>query len=179
MSIWVPPKVDRELRERTREHTAEVFAMMQRFRGVMSYWTDRLRRDLNDEHLEVIFMPPNATAPGYVPGRYHVIRHDPFGGAPHPLPIQNEQGGFMEPCQAVVDRLKENDLQSLAAREARRREAELAERSAERAKENEQGERAEEIKDRWNARTRTFVSLDRSAPWSQNVKGRKGAKRRG
>jgi hypothetical protein len=172
MSLWTPPKVDRDLREQTQAHASEVTGMVERFRGILKHYTRELKAI--DPYLELIFAPPNAEAPGLVPGRYHVMRHNP-GAPPSLIPIQGPNGEFSEPTSQVFEQLKSTDLWNTAVGHERRRREEAAERASVRAKEREQAERAEEVKDRWNAATRTFVSMDRSKPWSQNAAGRRGA----
>jgi hypothetical protein len=48
---------------------------------------------------------------------------------------------------------------------------ERAAQAAERHKIREREDRHEETKDRWNAATRTSVSMTNAAPWTQNTSG--------
>lgn len=173
--LWVPPKVDRELQQKTQEHTAQVMAMVDRFRGILSYWTRELKQ--KDPDLEMIFAPPTATAAGLIPGRYHVMKHIP-GAPPALLPITGPDGEFVEPTSQIMEKLAENDLQNIQAVDARRRAMEAEERARERDRERDAELRREELVERWKAATQTRVSMNRDAPWSQNVAGRRAVQKK-
>jgi hypothetical protein len=173
MSVWVPPKVARELRQERNAYTASVESMIQRFHGVMNEFNPLLREI--DPHLELIFVPPGAdeSVPGIIPGRYMVMRHNP-GAPPSLMVVEDEEGRFMEPTSRLLDDMRERDMWSPQA--VREREQRRARREYEReqARRREQEERHQELEERWAAATRAFVSLDRSSRWSQNAAGRRG-----
>ena len=173
--LWVPPQVDRKLREERNAYTASVEAMAQRVGSVIEEFTARLREI--DPYLELIFSPPKENLPaGMVPGRYMCMRHNP-GAPPSLMVIETEDGKFMEPGSKLLDDLRSRDMwspQAVRAREEKKR-ARLA--YEERQKEREREERRAEILERWAAVSRTFVSMDQSTPWSQNANGRRGVRR--
>ena len=172
--MWVPPRVALELRNSTLQHKAEVDNMVERFAGILAYWTAELKKV--DPYLEMIFAPPNANAVGLKPGRYHVMRHNP-GAPPSLIPVETESGGFREPDSGVFEMLAKGDLWRDGAMDERRRLKERAEMARQRERELDDELRREEIVERWKAATQTRVSMNRSAPWSQNVAGRRGAKK--
>jgi hypothetical protein len=173
MSLWVPPKVRRELRDSTAAHTADVMAMVDRFKGFMDQY-NRMLKEI-DPHLELIFAKPNARAPGLVPGRYHVMRHIP-GGPPTLLPVTGPNGEFVEPDSGVFEALARSDLWNDRQTQDQRRNREAAERARDRQRAHEAQERQSELAERWAAVSRAQVSMNRSAPWSQNTSGRRGAR---
>lgn len=173
--LWVPPAVSRKQVEQRNEYTASVESMVHRFRGVMNHLNPLLKEV--DPHLELIFAPPNADAPGLVPGRYHVLRHNP-GAPPSLMVVETPEGGFLEPTSRLVDEMRERDMWSAEAERDRKQARARREYEAQKAKEREAEERQAEIAERWAAVSRTFVSLDQSTPWSQNHAGRRGRGRR-
>ena len=164
--MWVPPKVERRLVEERNAYTASVESMVDRFRGVMNELNPRLKEI--DPHLELIFAPPNVTAPGLVPGRYHVMRHNP-GAPPSLMPLEGPDGEFIEPGSRLLDELRSRDMWSPEAVNDRRLEREARERrqAAEKARQDEL--RRDELRERWAAASRAFVSMNMDAPWTQNA----------
>lgn len=169
--IWLPPRYENEIqRDQIR---AGVFQMVQRFSGVMDYWTHRFREELNEPRCECVFFPPHAEMKhGVKPGRYHFLR-DNTATAPTLIPLETPDGLFCEPHSGHVEMLRDMDLQNPQVVRAHRELQERREKEAERAKELEAEQRQEEILDRFNAAFRTSVSMSRNGKWTQNVKGRK------
>lgn len=174
MSIWLPPKVNRGLREKTSEYAASVESMVQRFKDKM----DEFNRELYklDPRLELIFVPPNADLVGAIPGRYHVLRTAP-DAPPTLIPVTGPNGEFCEPDSGIFTWLAENDMWNDRAKHDRERMRRRAEESARRQKEREREEMREELVERWKAATETSISFNRSSPWSQNVAGARGRRR--
>jgi hypothetical protein len=164
--LWTPPKVDRGLADETRAFTADMERMLDRTRGILREFT----RDLKamDPDLELVFFDPDASGPGIVPGRYHVLRKDRFDGPPTLIPIVGPNGEFAEPDSGLFDYLRKIDLWNTAAARDRERAHDEARKAAERAREREQEERHEELVERWKAATETRVSMNDASPWSQN-----------
>ena len=111
--------------------------------------------------------PPNASAAGLTPGRYHLMRHNP-GAPPSLMVIEDEQGRFMEPGSRLLDEVRSRDLWSDGAVEARRQARLEAERRAVAAKERENEERRADLQERWDAVSRAQVSMNLDAAWTQN-----------
>jgi hypothetical protein len=176
-SLWVPPTATKRQVEERNAYTASVESMVQRFRGVMNHLNPLLKEV--DPHLELIFVPPNAdpTVPGIVPGRYMVMRHNP-GAPPSLMVVEGPNGEFVEPGTRLVDEMREMDMWSPEAERDRKQRKARREYEAQKAKEREAEDRRNEIAERWAAVSRTFVSMDRSSPWSQNHAGRRGRGRR-
>jgi hypothetical protein len=164
--LWTPPKVDRELKESSRSYAASVEKMVDRFKSVLEDFNRDLKR--MDPNLELVFFPPNAKAAGVIPGRYHLMRTLP-DGPPSLVPITGPSGEFAEPDSGIFEWLRKSDMWSAAARRDRERANDEARKASERRKEQEAEERTAEIVERWKAATRTFVSMDRSNPWTQNA----------
>lgn len=71
----------------------------------------QLNRELRalDEHLDLVFVNDNATAPGLHPGRWHVRRQNP--GTVHTFwPLIGERGEYVEPSLDIVDKLRARDM---------------------------------------------------------------------
>ena len=172
-SLWTPSSRDQPA-ERRQRFEAQLKSMLGGVKETLDYFTDLLKQ--KDPYLEMVFFPPTARAPGVVPGRFHIMRHNP-GAPPSLFPVLAEDGGSRMPTSRHVEQLDEMDLQNPRVRHAREkaeRELELAEQ---RQKQREDEQRWEELCDRYNANFRTSISMNRSTPWSQNAAGRRGRKR--
>lgn len=173
--LWTPPTESKEVRSTVADYTASVDRMVDRMHSVISSFTADLKK--MDPDMELIFAPPNAEADGLVPGRFHVMRRDRFGGPPLLIPIQGPNGEFVEPDSGLFEYLRKCDLWNGRARADRDRAKDEAVRAAERRREREREERHEELRERWRAATETSISMNRSSPWTQNASGRRGAKK--
>lgn len=174
--VFVPPDVARDQIEQTEEFRELALKIARRYEGIMRYWTDRLRFELDDDRLELIFWPPDAPVEqGLEPGRYHVMRRNDDPAPPTFIPVEGEKGEFVEPGEWLIAKLRESDLQNpqlVRAMKARKRTLEL---SREREQERDVEERREHIRDLWNAHLRTSVSFNRDTAWTQNAAGKKAA----
>ena len=144
-------------------------------RGQLDWWTRELKQI--DENLEMLWFDEGVEIVGVVPCRYHVVRwsNDPTV-PPNIMPITGPDGEFVEPNSAVFERLRAGDMwndRALMDREKRRQDAQLG---LERQREREAEDRQQEILERWVAATRTSVSMNPDAPWSQNASGARAAK---
>lgn len=91
------------------------------------------------------------------------------------IPIIDPDGGFVEPTGEVFTRLGEMDWQDPRVQRDRKLEAQKLEDARAKRETEERRERDEDVYERFVAGNRTFVSMDQSASWSQNVNGRRGA----
>lgn len=125
-----------------------------------------------DSYLEMVYWPlRNPELPGFVPGCYHLVRHNP--GAPGSVEaLTGPDGGFAEPGSWVFEVLRRSDMWNAEARREDARAVRRAIATRDRARQRENEERREEIRDRVNAATRASVSL--IPGWSQNVAGKRG-----
>lgn len=171
--LYVPHSVVRQEVEQSQHFTAEVLGMVQRFHGTMKHWTEVYRRELQDERLEIIFVPPTADAEvGVTPGRYHWLRYNEPPAPPTVEAIEGKYGEFVEPGYWHIEQLRGSDLQNPLVLHAHREAKEKTARAKEREKERDTEERQEHLRDSYNARFRTSVSMT-DLPWSQNAKGRR------
>jgi hypothetical protein len=166
--------VSRELRQETERENAELLSMA-RHRDVINDFNKDLKR--MDHRLEMVWFDEDADAQGVIPGRYHLLRIE--AGIPTtPIPLCDETGGFIEPNSGLFEWLQKSDMWNAAAKRDQVRARDEARKAAERRKEQEAEERLEELKDRYNARFRTSISMNDSAPWAQNQLGRRGRGRK-
>jgi len=176
VSLWVPPKVKQEMAEQAREqYRALLWPLMDFDDPICRQWEPELRK--LDPYIRLGRAKPMAYAPelGVKAGYYHFLRDNP-GAPPTVAPITGPNDEWVEPDGGVLRKLQENDLQrpgvlrDRLAREARR------EQEKEREKERELAEWTQEAVERWDAGTRAHVSMSSDIPWTQNTRGRRGAK---
>lgn len=174
--LYVPHSVVRENVDQSQAMTAEVLQMVHRFHGTMKHWTEVYRRELNDERLEVIFVPPTADPEvGVTPGRYHWLRYNEPPAPPTVEAIEGKHGEFVEPGYWHIEQLRGSDLQNPQVLQAQREAKAKRQAEKEREKQRETEERQEHLRDAYNARFRTQISMNSDTPWSQNAKGRRAA----
>lgn len=188
MSLFLPPRVSRELAEESRRREAEAAKAM--------LGDDRLewKREFDAQLERVVHgmrlafcpdpAPLDAVAQGAYPGRWHLVWPG-FNGGPlvlQPLvidtrsgrPMIGGDGPFVEPGSWVFDALAEQDLWSERVQRDRRRIRREAEEAKRRREEQERADRDQDVLERWKAVSATSVSMNRSTPWSQNVAGKRG-----
>jgi hypothetical protein len=168
--LWVPPSVSRSLRDTTAAHNQELLSMFQLNGSVQSRWNRELR--LLDPLLRIGKAKDGAVDPQVRPGFWHLIRLNEL--APFWVqPLTDPHGGFVEPTSAMLETLRQSDLQNSRAVKARRAqdEREMRDRNAARAREDEV--RADELRERVASVTRTQVSMNPDVPWAQNAAGAK------
>jgi hypothetical protein len=174
-NYWLPPKVSRELREKSRSlredmlRSAIVEEKQQRAIPILREFNDKLRRI--DPRLQMILAHERVT-PGLPMrgGYYHVIRDNP-GAPPTIMIVEGENGEFVEPTSRVFERLAAGDLhEPRTMRHWKRIEREAAD-AARRERAREREERQEHLRDFVNANWRTSVSMNGSRPWTQNMQG--------
>lgn len=172
MSLWLPPAVSRELAQETaiRQAAIEMASYVER---TMAQWNPELQRV--DPDLQLIKAKQTSDVPGMKPGFWHLLMVKK--GVPTLIVLEDPlTGGFREPGSWMFDMLRASDLWNGRAVRDRERRLDAALRAKQRAKEAEDEERQTEILERYLAATRAQVSMNRDAPWSQNVQGRRGAK---
>jgi hypothetical protein len=168
--LWTPPSVSRELRQETERENADLLSMAQH-RDVINEFNPELKKI--DLRLELVWFDGDADAAGVIPNRYHLLRID--AGVPTSVtPLCDENGGFIEPNSGLFEWLQRSDLWNAAAKRDQVKARDEARKAAERRKEREQEDRIAELKDRYNAKFRTSISLNDSTPWAQNQHGRRG-----
>jgi hypothetical protein len=144
--------IPQEYLRETEQHNAEVQAMIA-LRDELEEWTRDLKR--LDERLQMVWAPESVTAPGLVPGRFHVLRRNDPPAPVTPFPLVRglltgdpDDEGFIEPGSWVFDWLQKSDLQNTTVQEERKRFQEEAERARQRRKQEEREETIWEIDER-------------------------------
>jgi hypothetical protein len=135
---------------------------------------ERFTRELRkiDVYLEMVYWPlRNPELPGFVPGCYHVVRHNPTAAGSVEA-LTGPDGGYMEPGSWVFEMVRRSDMWNVEAERDRARIVARAVAARDRARQREIEDRREELRDRVNAVTRTSVSMT-DVPWSQNSAGRR------
>lgn len=175
--LFVPPKVAKELAEEQRVHyRAVLFPLFDFDDPVCKEWNPELRR--LDPLIRIGRAKPMAYVPGLPvrPGFYHFLR-DNQGAPPTVSAITGADDEWVEPDSGLLRKLQENDLQNPAVLVAMRAEEERVKQEEEREKLRDRDVRQDEIVERWKAGTRTQVSMNPDASWSQNAAGRRGVSR--
>lgn len=172
MGLFVPPRVAREL-ELKRVGEEIRLARLTSTGGVMADFN----RDLKaiDPYLQLVKAHDTIEAGTPLkPAYWHIIRHNP-GAPPSVMVIEGPDGEYVEPTSRIFDLLKAGDLQNPATTRRLRERNQAIEDAKQRREAREREDRNTEAIERYKAATRTQVSMA-SAPWSQNVAGRKGAR---
>ena len=171
-SLWVSPKVARELVDQRIHQAADILKMV-RLDPLCVQLTTYARGF--DEKVSVVKASEKAEHPGIRPGFYHVMRFNE--GAPLSInAIEAPDGGFMVPTTATLDRLRDSDMWNSRVVRDRRRAHEAEQEAIRRQEQQETADRQQEILERWKAVSETQISMNDSTPWSQNVKGRRKGK---
>lgn len=169
MTIYLPPRVSRELAERTASFNQDIL------RSIEIDSTDPLLLEytlkLQAIHPRLLMVRAlEHVIPGVPmkPGYYHVLVRSE--GAPWSVSvIEGAIGEFVEPTSRVLEKIAAGDmheqrnLDRFAAHERDEREAEK--RDQVRARD----ERQDHLQELVNAYTRTSVSTTDAIPWTQNA----------
>lgn len=175
-SLWIPKSADPKHAE-AQQYAAHIREMGQRFHETLKHWTAAYRQELNDDRIEIVFMPPTVDpGEGVVPGRYHWVRYNDAPNPPTVEAIQGDSGEFVEPGHWHIERLRGHDLQNPHVLRMQREAREKERAAKERERERDNAERQDHLRDSYNARFRTSISLNRDTPWTQNAAGRRGRK---
>lgn len=177
--MWLPPTVSDEHLAGRREFEAElrdrmVRQAMLKVKGILDEFNYELKRI--DPRLEMVRAAENTHGTPLRPGFYHIVRWNE-GAPPSVMTIEGDNGEFVEPTSRVFEKLAREDLWDPENMRLLRQRQRLADEAAEKLKIREREQRQEEMLERWVAGTRTFVSMNRDSPWSQNAAGRRGARR--
>jgi hypothetical protein len=189
MSLFLPPRVSRELQEESRRREMEAAKVM--LGDGRLEWKREFDAQLGRivHGMQLAFCPDpaplDAVGQGASPGRWHLVWPG-YNGGPlvlQPLVIDatgkphiGGEGGFVEPGSWVFDALAEQDLWSERVQRDRRRIKREAEEAKRKRETDERAERDREVFERYKAVTRTQVSMNRDIPWSQNQAGARAAK---
>jgi hypothetical protein len=166
MTLYLPPRLAAEERERFIADVLERCADD----PVATDFTRALRRV--DERLMMV--RARDTIEGGTPlraGFYHVLRFNE--GAPLSVFALHDNGRYIEPNSKVFERLAAGNLHDPRVFRALKDIPRLAQAEEDRQKARERSDRRDELRDRVNAATRTYISFNDDTPWSQNVQGRK------
>lgn len=175
--LWLPPAADANLDAR-RQTDAERAEFVEYMRGLLPE-TRRMNEELRrvDPYLELVFIGDRAPDddPAIVPGRWHVVRHNPDAPDTY-MPVTGDGGSYAEPTSRVFDKLAEGNLWNAShLQRQRKREARRA-AERQRAKELRREQFADDATDRWKAASEVRISFSPEHRWTQNVAGRRGKK---
>jgi hypothetical protein len=192
MTLFVPPRVARELAEETQRRQTEALKAISVERGFK--WVQDFNRDLDaiEYDLQLVWCPDpaplDAVACGAHPGRWHVYRPATSGPMSCLALVRNRetgevqlggQGDFVEPGSWVFERLKAQDWWNEKVLTERRRCERRLEEARRKREEDERAEFNREMYERYMAVSRTQVSMNRDVPWAQNAAGLRRRGRRG
>jgi hypothetical protein len=162
--MWTPTRHQQQERRR---REGELQRMVLKH-AALKDWNRELKQI--DPYLELVFAPESADAPGLVPGRYHLLRHNP-GAVPSLIPLQGPEGEFREPDSSIFQLLRESDLWNDQAERARRKTQEKLDQARERRRQREHEQRVEEMVGRAKARFEPGV-LVKGVPWLREGDGK-------
>jgi len=169
VGLVLPPRLTRELAERTASYNADLLASLALDDPdpLLERYSEQLRRI----HPRLIMVRAREQiVPGVAlrPGYYHIlVRTD---SAPwNAIPIEGEDGEFVVPTSRVFQRLAEGDMREQRNLERWARNQERDHAAAEREKAHDREERRDHLKELVNAYTRTSVSMTNARPWTQNT----------
>ena len=178
-ALWTPPsartyrapKVSREHWEAMLAWEAQVQAAMHWEGGILDHWNPELSK--LDPFLCLAQAGPGARVAGVMPGCYHLVRRrDPATATFMMLAPLHVDGKFVEPSDAMLRGLRAADLQNPRAVHDRMERDRLAARAEANSEKRDDEDRVEEMIGRYDAITRTQVSMS-DTPWSQNAAGAK------
>jgi hypothetical protein len=165
-NLWTPPT--RENLQAREEYRRDLLEQARRD-ATLDFWTRELKEI--DPYLELIQAREDSTL--MRPGFYYVLRHNP-GAPPSLLCVEGPDGEFVEPNSGLFEKLRSSDMWNAEAERDRKERVRKAEEAETRRKERESEDRVQEMAERWQAVTRTQVSMNRSSKWTQSMNGRRG-----
>jgi hypothetical protein len=171
MGLILPDRVVRDIRA---ERASEIERAIRT--EVCAEFTRELKRI--DPGLELVWWPPSANAPGFVPGRYHVVWHHPSNGLGSVEPLVDKTGGYREPDSSLFELVRGSDMWNDRLVRDKKRIREQALKAKEKREREELEQIEQEAGERWLAATRAQVSMNRDTPWSQNAAGKRGSRHR-
>lgn len=182
MSMWTPPTVSRELLDERQKREAEALRALRVEH--QQKWVDDFNRDLERcwSGMRLVWCPDpapvEAVAMGAQPGRWGILMPSQTGGPGSVKALTGDDGeSYVEPGSWVFDMLRATDWWNPEVRRDRERvQRQLAE-AKEKRKQQERRERDEEMADKWKKLTTASISMNTSRPWTQNLNGRRYAKK--
>lgn len=178
-SLFIPPRVARELAGKTLKFREDVFKsiLLDDSDPILREFTQQLQRI--DPRIVMVRanMHPEPGVP-MRPGFYHLLIDNGLSVPITVTPITGEDGGFAEPTSRVFERLLGGDMHDRRNLERFARVERERFEAVEREKARDREERIEHRRDLVNAYTRTSVSTTKAAPWRQNQAGHEHGGRR-
>jgi hypothetical protein len=164
-TLFVPPKVAKELMEERRQFAADLFKVTY-VDDTCARWNRELRRLDDRLSMRRAYDTPVLGMP-LEPGCYHLVRDNP-DAPPSVTPVRGPDGGFCEPPGGLLEQLKSMDLWNVDVVRMRARTEALEQERIERTQEQLRDERVTETIERARAATRTQVSMNPDVAWTQN-----------
>jgi hypothetical protein len=170
--LFVPPTVARELLDERRQFTAAVIKACKKD-DVCRRWDKELQR--LDPLLEMIVADVQVVGTPLLAGYYHLVRMNETT-MPTVTPVTGPNGERIEPPGRLLEQLKATDLWNPQVTRLRERAVKAEQERNARLQEQARTDRQADMLEQWRAVSETSISMNRSAPWSQNVSGRRGRK---
>lgn len=174
-TLYLPPGVTRELyderlKREAQAHASGVFVRDERCREF-----DPLLFRV-EPYLSMVFCREPAPLPvvacGARPGRYNIVRQVP--GTPVTfLPVVGPDGEYVEPSSRVFQMLDELDSWKPSVKRDRQQRSDRIADARAKAEVDERARMDQEVWERWQAVSRTQVSMNTDTPWAQNHAGHK------
>lgn len=169
MSLWVPPSVTRKLREETAEYNEATLAMFELQYGILDKWNRELKKF--DPLMRLGKAHDNAEGVGVIPGYYHLIRINP-GQPIWAIPI-HDNGKFAEPTNAMLDMLRNSDMQNPQVLRDKERMAKQEAESKKREKLRKREEREDAMMEAWSSIYQPKVAFGEKG-WTNSTAGKRG-----
>lgn len=131
----------------------------------VQHWTHELKTI--KENLELVWAPEGVTHPALVPGRFHIIEHNPLPAPPNVIPLVGENNEYREPGSWMFDMLQRNDMWSTRNQKLREENDAKLRVARARAAEREKEDLDTELDERIKSIINTSVSMaDLRKPWT-------------
>lgn len=122
-----------------------------------------------DSRLELVWVKERATAPGLVPGRWHIRRLNDETLDTY-IPLVGPNGEYTEPHSGHLEALKRGDLWNRNVVAELRKEREASERATQKAKQEVSEERIDTMATHIKSRLNPSVSFSDARPWTNRIK---------
>lgn len=169
--LYLPPSV---LRDRRLENEAQAFAAGVFVRDDRCREFDPLLLNV-EPWLRMLFCrepaPLEVVAAGARPGRYNIVREPPHGEPVTFIPIVGPAGEYVEPTSRVFDTLKAMDWWNDEVKRDRVERENRIEDARRKAQAEERRRIDDEVFERFQAVSRTQVSMNPDTAWGQNARG--------
>lgn len=157
----------------TRQWEQNVLSQMHTVGGVLDHWNVELGKI--DRNLRLMQASENADAPGVIAGFYHLVRLRDSAENTFMMvqPLRGLNDEFIEPTNAMLEGLRQADLQNDAVLCDRRQAKARIDAAGERLREQAHTDRLAHAIELFKAKTRTQTLMSPDVPYAQNAAGMK------